>query len=71
MARGPVRSYVSLQTLIWHSSCYPRTCRYLVLNTVLALYVALVEKSTIYEGKRRTIAARVSCLVFFSALRRG
>ncbi|GAA5871479.1 hypothetical protein JCM3774_005610 [Rhodotorula dairenensis] len=33
---------------------------YLVLNTVLALYVALVEKSTIYEGKRRTIASRIS-----------
>lgn len=33
---------------------------YLALNTVLALYVALVEKSTIYEGKRRTIAARIS-----------
>lgn len=33
---------------------------YLALNTILALYVALVEKSTIYEGKRRTIASRVS-----------
>ncbi|KWU45246.1 hypothetical protein RHOSPDRAFT_33191 [Rhodotorula sp. JG-1b] len=33
---------------------------YLALNTILALYVALVEKSTIYEGKRRTIASRIS-----------
>ncbi|GAA5982809.1 hypothetical protein JCM10908_006797 [Rhodotorula pacifica] len=33
---------------------------YTLLNTTLALYVALVEKSVIYEGKRRTIASRIS-----------
>lgn len=29
------------------------------MNTALALYVALVEKDIIYEGKRRTFASRV------------
>ncbi|GAA5853813.1 hypothetical protein JCM9279_001674 [Rhodotorula babjevae] len=33
---------------------------YVVLNTALALYVALVEKNTIFEGKRRTLASRIS-----------
>ncbi|PRQ70390.1 Microsomal signal peptidase 25 kDa subunit (SPC25)-domain containing protein [Rhodotorula toruloides] len=33
---------------------------YVVLNTVLALYVAYVEKNIIFVGKRRTIASRIS-----------
>ncbi|GAA5910510.1 hypothetical protein JCM8208_007628 [Rhodotorula glutinis] len=33
---------------------------YIALNTALALYVALVEKNTIFEGKRRTLASRIS-----------
>ncbi|TNY20107.1 microsomal signal peptidase 25 kDa subunit-domain-containing protein [Rhodotorula diobovata] len=33
---------------------------YVVLNTVLALYVAFVENNTIFEGKRRTLASRIS-----------
>ncbi|BGP28011.1 signal peptidase complex subunit 2 [Rhodotorula toruloides] len=33
---------------------------YVVLNTVLALYVAYVEKNVIFVGKRRTIASRIS-----------
>ncbi|KPV73100.1 uncharacterized protein RHOBADRAFT_3370, partial [Rhodotorula graminis WP1] len=33
---------------------------YVVLNTALALHVALVEKNTIFEGKRRTLASRIS-----------
>ncbi|GAA6020730.1 hypothetical protein JCM10207_002004 [Rhodosporidiobolus poonsookiae] len=33
---------------------------YLLLNTALALYVAFVEKNTIFVGKRRTFASRIS-----------
>ncbi|BGP43863.1 hypothetical protein JCM10449v2_007920 [Rhodotorula kratochvilovae] len=33
---------------------------YLALNTVLALYVAFVEKNIIFVGKRRTFASRIS-----------
>lgn len=40
-------------------SCYLCPHRYVALNTALALYVALVEKDIIYEGKRRTFASRV------------
>lgn len=54
----PCASRLGKMELIASLCTSPR--RYLALNTVLALYVALVEKSTIYEGKRRTIASRVS-----------
>ncbi|GAA6058320.1 hypothetical protein JCM3770_003614 [Rhodotorula araucariae] len=33
---------------------------YVALNTVLALYVAFVEKNVIFVGKRRTFASRIS-----------
>lgn len=33
---------------------------YVVLNTILALYVTYFEKNIIWKGKRRTIASRVS-----------
>ncbi|GAA6041413.1 hypothetical protein JCM8097_005238 [Rhodosporidiobolus ruineniae] len=33
---------------------------YVVLNTLLALYVAFYEKNTIFVGKRRTFASRIS-----------
>ncbi|GAA5949609.1 hypothetical protein JCM21900_002468 [Sporobolomyces salmonicolor] len=33
---------------------------YVVLNTILALYVAYVEQNIIFEGKRRTFASRIS-----------
>ncbi|GAA5836332.1 hypothetical protein JCM11251_001465 [Rhodosporidiobolus azoricus] len=33
---------------------------YIVLNTILALYVAYFEQNTIFVGKRRTFASRIS-----------
>ncbi|GAA5977209.1 hypothetical protein JCM11641_003877 [Rhodosporidiobolus odoratus] len=33
---------------------------YVVLNTVLALYAAFVEKNTIFVGKRRTFSSRIT-----------
>ncbi|BGP20623.1 hypothetical protein JCM10213_007159 [Rhodosporidiobolus nylandii] len=33
---------------------------YVLLNTILALYIALVEKNTIFLGKRRTFASRIT-----------
>lgn len=38
------------------SACY----RYMALSTLLTIYVLYFERNTIFEGKRRTFASRVS-----------
>lgn len=44
--------------------------RYAILSALLALYIVLVEKDIVFEGKRRTIAGRVRIVQSFQSGRR-